>query len=462
MNKIVFSILLISIICPAYSQKYPLPVLHDTLNFGHNSSRALHLLQSSAAQERNTVKILVYGQSISAQDWWLEVKNHIQDKYPNANLIMENRAIGGFASQLLFKTVEMDVSTFYPDLVLLHIYGDHNYYDTVLYTIRSRTAAEIAIQTDHYTGYDKWSDSMSYYLLPTLAKKYACDLIDIRNPWKKYLKENKLEPKQLLSDNVHLNRHGNFLMAELIKPYFDSIPNNAEDPYHLLTEFEAGKDFAFIDDTLNLIFTGNKVDLIFDNSNLKGSVCAEILVDGIPPSKFQGTYFMSRPYNKTGKTWPWDLPGMIRIQHQSLWTDEEWTCKFFDLKEPYNEFSFEISGSKTGKDGKGNSKTDFVSKSKKVIISKGDADDGGDWHLKRSYNVMKTKVENGDLIKWKTYSISHDKICCKSIEDNSIENSITLFQGIPNARHKLTIIKKGNKDLPVKYIRVYKPFITQN
>lgn len=461
--KFFFKILLFLNFCfLVYPQKYPLPNSKDTSKKSYIPSQTKNLLQSSIAQKRNTVKILVYGQSISAQDWWLDVKKHIQDQYPNANLIMENKAIGGFSSPLLYKTVEMDVSSFYPDLVLLHIYGDHRYYDTVLYTIRSRMAAEIAIQTVHYTGYDNWSDTMSYYLLPALAKKYACDLIDIRNPWKKYLQENHLEPKQLLIDYVHLNEHGNFLMAELIKPYFSPLPENSQNNSSLCKNFEPGKDFIFIGDILNMIITGNKVDLVIDNSKLKGSACAEILVDGIPPSKFQGTYFMSRPYNKTGKSWPWDLPGMIRIHNQSPWTNEEWTCKFYDVKEPYHEFSFEISGSKTGKDGKGSSKTDFISNSRKVMISKGDADEGGDWHLKISFQVNKKNVKSGDIIKWKTYTMSRDKFCCKKAEDISIENFITLFQGIPNATHKLTIIKKGKNDLPVKYMRVYKPFISEN
>ena len=55
------------------------------------------------------------------QDWWLEVKRDLTARFPNANLIMENKSIGGFSSSLLVKTTEMDVSPFYPDLVLFHV-----------------------------------------------------------------------------------------------------------------------------------------------------------------------------------------------------------------------------------------------------------------------------------------------------------------------------------------------------
>ena len=183
-------LLVLVILEPVFSQPYPLPVLPDTTMPGRYTSRTMHLLQQSVPQKRNTVKILVYGQSISAQDWWLEVKRTIESQFPYAHLIMENKSIGGFAAQMLYKTVEMDVSSFYPDLVLLHIYGDNHYYDTVLYTIRSRTAAEIAIMTDHYIGENPWSDTMCYYILPSLAEKYKCDIINIRDPWKKYLKDH--------------------------------------------------------------------------------------------------------------------------------------------------------------------------------------------------------------------------------------------------------------------------------
>ncbi len=166
------------------AQTYPIPVLPDTSKLGQYTSRTMNLLHNSTPEKRNDVRILVYGQSISEQEWWLEVKQAVRERFPDANLIMENKAIGGFSTQYLFKTVEMDISSYYPDLVLLHIYGNIKDYETVLSTIRSRTAAEVAIMTDHYIGENRWSDSMSYFLLPSLADKYKCDLINIRDPWK--------------------------------------------------------------------------------------------------------------------------------------------------------------------------------------------------------------------------------------------------------------------------------------
>jgi hypothetical protein len=452
---IVFALLLFA--APVLSQPYPMPATPDTANTGRYIQRTMHLLASSTPEKRNTVKILVYGQSISVQEWWLEVKRDIVERFPNANVIMENKAIGGFSSSLLVKTVEMDVSSFYPDLVLFHVYGDQHNYEKILKTIRSRTVAEVVIQTDHYTKKDEYSDKMAYEILPAFAKKYACEIIDIRSAWKKYLDSNGYEPSRLLKDEVHLNDHGSFLMAELIKPFLQYKPWFKNDEFQLLKTYKVGTDVFFNGNTLHLPFMGNKVDVIAaDSGSHVGS--ATVLVDGRKPSSFQGTYFMTRPYRDSNQGWPWTLPAMIHIAHETPWISEEWTCTFTEVTPPFTDFTFAIRGAKTGKDGAGRASQDFISKSKRVIIKKGDADTGGDWHLNRSYQVLKTMVQNGDSVKWKTYSISTDLYKPAKNQDTSVEKVTTLFQGIPNGDHVLTIKSTGSR-IPIKEIRVYKPYL---
>ncbi len=399
---------------------------------------------------------MVYCQSISEQDWWLEVKRDIINRFPNARIIMENKAIGGFSSSILVKTVEMDVSSFYPDLVFFHVYGDQNNYESIIKTIRSRTAAEIVLQTDHYNKKDDFSDKMANEILPALAQKYGCEVIDIRSGWKHYLDVNGYEPSKLLNDEIHLNEQGNVLMGELIKPFLQYNPNYKPDEFQLMTTYKVGTDVFIHRNTLRLPFTGNKVDAIADTFSQGSS--AKILIDGKRPSSFQGTYFMTRPYRDNNMGWPWTLPAMIRIEHQTPWIKEEWTCTFKGVSPPFNDFTFEINGSKTGKDGVGRASHDFISKSKRDIIKKGDAGAGGDWHLNRSFQVLKTIVKPGDMVKWKTYSISTDSYSPKRNEDTSNENITTLFQGIPNKNHVLTIRSTG-KGFPIKEIRVYKPYL---
>jgi hypothetical protein len=300
---------------------------------------------------------------------------------------------------------------------------------------------------------------MAYEILPALAQKYSCEVIDIRTAWKKYLDQHGYEPSRLLTDEVHLNDHGNFLMAELIKPYLQYKPKYKPDEFGLMTTYKVGSDVFVSGSTLRLSFNGNKVDVIAADAFTPGA-SATILVDGKKPSTFQGTYFMTRPYGENNKGWPWTLPAMIRTLHEAPWVDEEWTCTFTEVSPPFEDFSFAISGSKTGKDGVGKGSQDFVSASKRVIIKKGDAGEGGDWHLNRSYQVLKTMVKEGDKVKWKTYSISRDLYIPERSRNSSIENRTTLFQGIPTKNHVLTI-KSNGKRFPIKEIRVYKPFLHQ-
>jgi hypothetical protein len=95
-----------------------------------------------------------------------------------------------------------------------------------------------------------------------------------------------------------------------------------------------------------------------------------------------------------------------------------------------------------------------------VIIDKGDAEKGGDWHLNRSYKVLKALVSKGDPVKWRTYSISTDILVAASENGSEKENITILFQGVPNTNHILKIIKTGQKFPGISEIRVYKPFIT--
>jgi hypothetical protein len=207
---------------------------------------------------------------------------------------------------------------------------------------------------------------------------------------------------------------------------------------------------------VRLPFTGNRIDVVARQGREAAAV--KVLVDGAQPSSFQGTYFMTRPYSETQQGWPWLLPAMIHIAHDVPWISEEWTCTFTEAAPPFDDFAFAIQGSKTGEDGTGRGSEDFISKSKRVIIKKGDAQNGGDWHLNRSYTVLKTIVQPGAVVKWKTYSISTDSYEPAASATAPAEKVTTLFQGIPNAEHVLTL-QSNARDIPIKEIRVYKPFL---
>lgn len=460
-----FAGILIYFYCNA---QIPISVLRDTTGGGQYITRTMHLLESSTPEKQNTVKILVYGQSISEQDWWLSVKQKLEERYPHAHLIMINRAIGGFSSQLLWKTVEMDVTSFYPDLVLLHVYGSHIDYETIIITIRSRTTAEIVIQTDHITkdsevsdfyahqsdlNFSSWENKMSFIFEPGFADKYKCELIKVRKHWIDYLEDNpSFSPGQFLRDGVHLNGDGNALLAGIIEPNlrWNAIYSDP-DPLGLVKTFYAGIDFTLDSDTFQFPFEGNKVEVIL----LNDAVAADsflVFVDKVPPENFQGVFNYTRPYDKSGGNFPWNMGCWYYLQHTFPWNkEEEWSCKILSINQAHDNFTFTVSGSITGNDGSGSNQQNFVSTSGRVIISK------DDWHIKRTYDVTRYTVNPGYTFYWKTYPMAQNKVIPSTNHFPAIENTISLFQGIANTKHLLTLVKKGNR-FPIQALRVYRPY----
>ena len=85
-------------------------------------ARALEIIRTSTPTNHKVLKVLFYGQSITRSGWHNAVVAHWREKYPDAAVVVENRALGGFASQNLVRTTEQDIAAFYPDLIISHVY----------------------------------------------------------------------------------------------------------------------------------------------------------------------------------------------------------------------------------------------------------------------------------------------------------------------------------------------------
>lgn len=125
----------------------PVPAIDDS-NFGVGIGRTMTLLATSTPEHRHPVRILFYGQSITKQDWWIEVVNDLKKRFPNADLTVENRAIGGFSASVLIRPAEHDLYPFYPDLTIFHVYGEEADYESIIANLRRRTTSEIAFFSD--------------------------------------------------------------------------------------------------------------------------------------------------------------------------------------------------------------------------------------------------------------------------------------------------------------------------
>ena len=419
------------------------------------------LLAASTPTERRQVRILFYGQSITEQDWWKDVAQDLKQRFPNADLIVENRAIGGFAAPILIRPSEHDLYPFYPDLLIFHVYGGGEDYEAIIANVRRRTTSEILLHSDHIdwmpTGNNddpnsvkryEWHNTHSTKWLPELAEKYGCEIAEIRAPWLRYLKDNRLQPQQLLSDGIHLNDWGNFLLAAFIKPHLRYNPNSPQTAQQdLVKTYTVGSDVKWQDGKLVLEFEGNRVDAIADKTFKGSAASGSITIDGKKPSEFPELYSITRPSVAVGV----GSPAIIQVSNQKPLIVEYWKAVITEINSDASKFKFDVVGSQTGYDGSGTNEELFVSNSGRVVI------EPKNWWLKNSYEYSKQLTPKGFEITWEVRSMFVDSYVAPQIADSSREYPTTLAQNLSNSKHILEIIPETDGKVAIKAIRVYRP-----
>lgn len=434
----------------------------DPGHYGRGIKRTLYRLATSTPTHRNTVRILFYGQSITKQEWWLEVVRNLQKQFPYANLIVENRAIGGFDSPLLVRTAEHDLYPFYPDLMIFHVYGDHTNYETIIANTRHRTTSEILIASDHIDWLPteteredsdqlrryRWHNNHAHWL-ETIATKYGCEFVDVRSAWKQHLERHTLPAEALLSDDRHLNQQGNQIMANLITNHILQSPIlEADELDNSIIEYR-DTDLNWQDGKLTLTFEGNRVDLITQADTNSQFASAALLIDGKPPSHFASSYRITRPSDAPGVDWP----GIIQIGSASPLIAEDWLLIITEANPQMNQFSFDLYGSETGFDGSGNSQQTFVSNSERIVI------EPQNWWLDHAYRFTQKPIPLGFQIRWRVEPMGTDIYTSPSVRSATQEHTTTIAQNLTNSNHTLEITALRNTNIPIKAIRVYHPTV---
>ena len=71
--------------------------------------RTMKMLEESTAENPAHVRVLFYGQSITAQAWTRIVQRQLAQRYPTAKFEFRNAAIGGYISSVLIRTADHDL-----------------------------------------------------------------------------------------------------------------------------------------------------------------------------------------------------------------------------------------------------------------------------------------------------------------------------------------------------------------
>lgn len=103
--------------------------------------RTMKALAESTAENPAHVRVLFYGQSITAQEWTQIVQKDLAARYPTVQFEFRNAAIGGYQSPMLIRTADHDLYPWYPDLLFFHVYGPTDKYEEIVRRVRERTSA---------------------------------------------------------------------------------------------------------------------------------------------------------------------------------------------------------------------------------------------------------------------------------------------------------------------------------
>jgi hypothetical protein len=278
---VIAGLLLAPAVLAAEPSPYPPPkTLGPVASYGANVQRAMTLMATSTPAKRNTVRVLFYGQSITAQAWTARVARDLRARFPFADLHIENRAIPGYVSHALVRTAEADLYPAYPDLLIFHVYGPPEEYEAIVRRVRERTTADVLHATDHLTPIHndtvdevvepakltfkanphRWQN---HVFLPELSRRYGTELADVRGLWRQYLRDHKLRVEDLMADVIHQNDHGDYVMAEVVKAHLRHRPDLPDARWRdRVTTHAVGDGVTWEGGRLTLPFDGNRVDLL--------------------------------------------------------------------------------------------------------------------------------------------------------------------------------------------------------
>lgn len=449
------------------NSQFPAPSnLGEISLLGNGIQRTMTLLETSTPERRNTVTILLYGQSITAGQWGARLEEHLRQKYPHANLIYLRRPLSGYSTERLVKTAEFDLYPVYADLVLFHDYGNNEDYETMIRKLRNQTTSEILIQADHFRRSEKvidesdpatigstkqrWAAQRNNDFLPGLAKRYGCGFDDRRRLWADYLNEHQLDPGALVKDDVHPNDHGTYVMTELVKAYLTRRENVTIDPMNCgyVTTFLAGEDFQPSNGRIDLECFGNRIDVVF-NDETTGTCDAEI--DGHRPLSDPDMLYHGRNRVKWRNTpippGPW--PPALRVRSEKPLVQEDWTLQAAKVPGDSDAYTFTLQGSVTGDDGGGRTDRDFVSDSGRVAIA------ADDWEIHFAIVALRRlkALPERFQLNWSVERQASDHLVPPPAEAG-IGRTITVAQRIADGPHQLSL---RGEVAGIRAIRVYSP-----
>ena len=427
---------------------------------GTHLQRTMGLLANSTPEKRFPVRVLYYGQSITQRGWTDLVTADLRARFPSAEILAENRAIGGFAADRLIRTTEADAVNFQPDLMIFHVYGNPTAYENLLRMVRTRTAAEVLVMTDHATwtpdpsfAYDServkqnaWGDRQVGWLRD-LATREHLGYVDIRTGFRSYASEQKLRVESLTSDGTHLNAQGCALMARLVSAALvrdasrpTGVPDNAVQCLPLPSPASGHMEIPFANAVrLGLVFA----------ADAPKSAAIQVKLDGKPATDLPALRHHGRTH-VVQEEYSGEIPPIFQVSWKQPPAAQTWQLIFDQPLAPDGPYSFHVAGSLAGPDGKGRTDQEFISDSGQVWITP------ADWNLAYASWADHLKLDSGLTILWSTRVTARDEVVPPTVVPG-LERAVDVAWDLPPGPHHLEITGTPAALASLEAVRTYAP-----
>ena len=391
----------------------------------------------------------------------------IRQRYPNAPKIVYKKMAGCSTSyHFLQGWARHLVVPDQPDVVLIYNFGRTEALEKVIVELRRHTTADIIVPTLHWCVPHKrvWPDPETRNShqdppgLREMCKKYGVEFVESRRELTEYMVANKLEIEDLLGDSVHQNRFAAKSINANIARHFHRAERSGYDPRSRERRVEleesssiqiGGKDWTVGEDgkaltagrqgsSVSIRFTGNRVDLIGWRGPQGGSV--DVWIDGKPAGQtdvFYAGYVQPDRGNALHPPMPPRdrSPHGVTLGHNIV--PQKWTITVTS-----DTADYELTGTVTGPDGKGNAFKPFRSTSGQIII---DAD---------LWRAAKTN-RRGDRFTFDVSRCVSERVDFKA--ENKQEFRVRLVENLPNGRHTLKLVARGDGPVTIDALNVFEP-----
>ena len=401
-----------------------------------------------------------------------ELIDAIRQRFPNAPEIVYKSMIGGSTPYHLLRGWARHLAIpEQPDVVLVYNYGGTAGMERLLAELRAHTTADIIVGTLHWCRNHEvvWPDPeaanrhMDPVSLREVCKRYGVEFVENRREITEYMVANNLTIADLLVDSVHQSPYAAKIINENIARHFHRASRAAHDPRSRERRIEVEAPLADISragdwspgkegramiagpgSSIEVRFTGTRIDLIGWRDPQGGGV--RVSIDGTPAQEakaYYATYVQPAENNFINlKAKLVDFRRVIsdRCPHIVSLGDsivpQQWTISMVNDKGDY-----ELVGSVTGLDGKGNGLKPFTSQSGQIII------DPAMWRL-----VMTNRT--GDRFTFEVKRSTQGQIDFKGPAEKF---RTRLVENLPNGPHTLRLESQGAGRVIVDAFDVFEP-----